>query len=211
MLESDAKLVRWLGIDMQPRWRRRVAVVATYIALFAAIATSGESWWGHPFLGTAALLAAAMVFGVFGYYGPVKSFETPPARGRIIVNGLDEWARYRFAAPSFEEATEEQQAELLRTYRVGSYLMPAKPLLHLDEREERERDSAVRWSRRWVGLFVACWAGSYACTSRTLSGMDVAALLMQLWVLIVTLPPARILWTEPDPREDNSNLKLISF
>lgn len=195
---------------MQPRWRRRVAVVTTYILLFLAIGASGENWWGHPLIGTVVLLAAVMVFGVFGNFGPVKSSEIHPTRARrMVVNGLDEWARYRFAAPSFEEASEEQQAELLRTYRVGSYLMPAKPFSYLDEREERERDGAVRWSMRWMGLFIACLAGSYASTPHPVSGMAVAATLMMVWVLMVTLPQARILWTERDPREDNRSLEVV--
>lgn len=37
----DWKQLRWLGIDMGPRWRRRVAVVATYAAFLVAV-------WVHP-------------------------------------------------------------------------------------------------------------------------------------------------------------------
>ena len=37
----DTKRLRWLGIDMGPRWRRRVAVVLTYAAFLAVV-------WVHP-------------------------------------------------------------------------------------------------------------------------------------------------------------------
>jgi hypothetical protein len=37
----DTKRLRWLGIDMGPRWRRRVAVVLTYAAFVAVV-------WLHP-------------------------------------------------------------------------------------------------------------------------------------------------------------------
>jgi hypothetical protein len=41
MLRVDAAKLRWLGVDMRPRWRRRVAVVLTYAAFVVAV------WW-HP-------------------------------------------------------------------------------------------------------------------------------------------------------------------
>jgi hypothetical protein len=37
----DTKQLRWLGIDMGPRWRRRLAVVLTYAAFLVAV-------WVHP-------------------------------------------------------------------------------------------------------------------------------------------------------------------
>src|SRR5580698_9230854 len=47
---TDDKRSRWLGMDMRPRWRRRLAVVVTYAGFLAAISSSGERWWGHPLL-----------------------------------------------------------------------------------------------------------------------------------------------------------------
>ena len=41
MLSLDENKLRWLGIDMRPRWRRRVAVVATYAAFLVVV-------WVHP-------------------------------------------------------------------------------------------------------------------------------------------------------------------
>ena len=37
----DAKKLRWLGIDMCPRWRRRVVVVLTYAVFLVGL-------WIHP-------------------------------------------------------------------------------------------------------------------------------------------------------------------
>ena len=42
MLATDEKRLRWWGIDMHARWRRRVAVVATYFVLFMMIETATE-------------------------------------------------------------------------------------------------------------------------------------------------------------------------
>ncbi len=143
MLAANEKRLRWWGMDMRPRWRRRVAVVVTYMAFLAAISFSDQPWWGHPMITTMTLLVAVQCVGVFRSRGPLKNFEglvgeKPGAR--MIVNGLDEWASYRYGAPAFDEATEEQQAELLRSYRVGNFAVPATAYTGevLDERELRE-------------------------------------------------------------------------
>jgi hypothetical protein len=41
MLRTEAAKLRWLGVDMRPRWRRRVAVVLTYAAFLVVV-------WVHP-------------------------------------------------------------------------------------------------------------------------------------------------------------------
>jgi hypothetical protein len=206
MLRTDAAKLRWMGLDMRARWRRRVAVLVTYVVFWAAfIACTGGQWWGHPMVGLVILTLLVMGFGVFGSFGPTKQFEDPPVR--VMVNGLDEWARYRFAASSFEEATEMQKAELLQTYRFGSFYLPGKP--YLDEREARERDGAVRWSVRWIATGMACLAGQYSVAPHPVAGMVVAADFVLMLVLLMTLPQARVLWMERDPRELNGEAQLV--
>lgn len=41
MLRAEAAKLRWLGVDMRPRWRRRAAVVLTYVVFLAVV-------WVHP-------------------------------------------------------------------------------------------------------------------------------------------------------------------
>lgn len=43
MLRADAAKLRWVGIDMRPRWRRRLAVVATYAAFLGIVWV--QPWW----------------------------------------------------------------------------------------------------------------------------------------------------------------------
>src|SRR5271168_5417764 len=43
MLVTDAAKLRWMGVDMRSRWRRRVAVVATYAAFLAVVWV--QPWW----------------------------------------------------------------------------------------------------------------------------------------------------------------------
>jgi hypothetical protein len=215
MLRAEETRSRWLGMDMRPRWRRRVAVLVTYFLFLVAIGSSGAAWWGHPIAGAVTLVCTVWWLGVFGSFGPMKDFEGQQRNfgGWILVNGLDAWARYKFGAPSFDEASEPQKEELLRNYRFGNFYMPMRwPQMddsNLDERELRERDGAARWAMRWVGMFMACAVGTYANARRPVDGMEVAAELLSLLVLLWTLPQARVLWTEPDPREMSGEMELV--
>ena len=119
MLAADEKKLQWLGMDMRPRRHRRVAAVVTYCILFVLVAVATDNRWAqHRYLATAAMTLstlACMRMSVFRRNGVLKSFEDPqvPFRGRVMVNGLDEWARYRFGAASFEEATEEDRKSVV--------------------------------------------------------------------------------------------------
>ncbi len=131
------------------------AVVVTYTSFVVVLgaAIGDPRWTEHPYLRLAAMCGFTFLLqaiSVFRNGGLVKRFDFP-RRGRapkhVIVGRIDEWARYRYGVDGFEAATDVQQTELLRTYRVGNYLVPAKSLQDtlLDERERAERDSASRW------------------------------------------------------------------
>ena len=44
MLASNEERLRWWGMDMRPRWRRRVAGVVSHLAFLAAIFGSALVW-----------------------------------------------------------------------------------------------------------------------------------------------------------------------
>lgn len=229
MLATDERQIRWMGIDLRARWRRRVAVIGTYcvFAVLTGIATDDglafhPRWTAHVYLALITLIAVTMIWralSVFRPNGVVKSFEDPPEfvglQGKVMVNGLDEWARYRFDVASFEEASEEQQADLLKRYRVGTFLMPAKPRsswLGLDEREKGERDGAARWALKQVAIYLAIWSGIYASEAARHQSIDPVEMVAEFWlfsILAQTLPQARVLWTEPDPREMAGEMELL--
>jgi hypothetical protein len=203
MLATEEKKLHWLGIDMHSRLHRRIAVGITY-AGFAALICVFASWQVHPLWAmvlmalTAGLLRAA---SVFRNNGLVKSFENSSNAAfgsRVVVGSLDEWARYRFGVADFAEATQEQQAELLSQYRVGNYLVPAKPLL--DERERVERDSACRWALDRIAFWLACYAGVVVMW-KGVQPLEFSAVLWGFALVASTLPQARVLWTEPDPHD----------
>jgi hypothetical protein len=76
MLAASEKRLRWWGIDMRPRRRRRAAVAATYPGFLVALALSDRPWWGHPMIATMVLLVFVQFLGVFrggGTAGPPAS------------------------------------------------------------------------------------------------------------------------------------------
>jgi|SRR5579871_4007669 len=95
MLSLDEKKLRWLGMDMRPRWRRRVTVVLTY-AFYAQGISWCEAWKGYGWMTPVKamwVLSLAVVFlGVFREGRLVKSFEDAPRR-RVERFGLW-WAKY---------------------------------------------------------------------------------------------------------------------
>ncbi len=214
MLATDEKKLRWLGIDLRARWRRRAAVVANYTVLLASLivlfaeAATDLRLLAHPllaYLAIALLTAILLWMSVFWNGRLVKNFDDPAGLMGVkyqMVGSLDEWARYRFGVANFDAANKEQQTELLSKYRVGNYLVPAKPLedFRLDERERAERDSISRWALKQMTFFLAVFAGSAASWKHP-EPMEISFYLWLFCVLGLTLPQARVLWTEPDPRD----------
>ena len=220
MLASSEQRLRWWGMDMRPRGRRRVAVVGTYFVLFVLTTVAmNNTWFGHRYWGLLMMVVSTSVcvqVSVFRRSGVVKSFDDPPPtktgiRGKVFVNGLDEWAQYRYGVASFDEANEEQQADLLRRYRVGTYAVPAKtkPWSGLDEREIGERDGASRWALQRIGGLLALYAGALAVQRKPLPQIVAAGFLWGFSLLARTLPQARVLWTEWDPREITEEVGLV--
>jgi len=211
MLATEEKKLHWMGIDLHARWRRRVAVVVTYVCLVPLIGVCGiDSLAAHPVWAFWAMVLLTSLFlwvSVLGDGRLVKSFGNAPLRkiGKkyLMVGSLDDWARYRYSVADFESASKEQQTQLLNKYRVGNYLVPAKPMEdpRLDERERRERDTVSRWALGQVALYLAIYAGATAVAKHPLPPVEAASYLWSFSILARTLPQARVLWTEPDPRQ----------
>jgi hypothetical protein len=220
MLNTNAGNLRILGIDMHARWRRQVAVVVSYAAFAVAMLSIQAQIWdafGHPYWVMWVMSFALVFLGVFRDGALVKSFFVPkqqPAQ-MLMVGSLDEWARYKYGTTGFEGSSAEQQEDLLKKYRVGTYLMPRsgsrehRPWLP-DEREAGERDRASRRTLVLLGTYMTSMAGVYSNHSDGLTkAQDVVALLLQLVVMAITLPKAIVLWEEPDPREISGEMELI--
>ena len=59
MLRADATKLRWMGINMRPRWRRRVAVVTTYSAFLAVVWV--QPWWAGRLFAVLLLVSYAQM------------------------------------------------------------------------------------------------------------------------------------------------------
>jgi hypothetical protein len=219
MLNTNTANLRFLGVNMQARWRRRVAVVASYtIFAVAMLSIQAQAWdaFGHPYWVMWGMSFVLVFVGVFRDGALVKSFFVPkqPPSEMLMVGSLDEWARYRYGTTGFEESSAEQQEDLLKRYRVGTYLMPRsgsrehRPWLP-DEREAGERDRASRRTLVLLGSYMTSLAGIYSRHSALTKTQDVVALMLQLVVMAITLPKAIVLWEEPDPREVSGEMELI--
>jgi hypothetical protein len=225
MLKPEKKL-RWLGIDMRARWRRRAAVLVTYLAFIAVVSIGQSDCWGHPFLTFLTLVvpvAAVQLLGVFSPFGPVKPFDDPPPGKHqskyVYVHGLDDLARYRYDVANYDAATPEQQSDLIQTYHVGLRLYPRKPSQEgqvgldekywLDEREKSERIEAQQWARRLLMFMIAIATGPYLARHSNPTRVEVVGDLFLLYIFAWTLPAARILWTEADPRDTPGEIELV--
>jgi hypothetical protein len=79
VLATDKKKLRFLGMDMQSRVRRRWAVAGMYVAYYAAMGWCKEGHgWLAPEKGMWAVSIAMVVFGLFRENGLVKSFGEHP-------------------------------------------------------------------------------------------------------------------------------------
>jgi hypothetical protein len=224
MLAEEQKL-QWWGIDMRARWRRRVAVVLTYLLIFIMVMVVSGSLETHAYWALFAVVVGTMGItwlSVLRQNGIVKRFEDKPylrVRGMgemVLVNGLDQWAQYFYGVADFDSASEAQKDDLLLRYRVGARLFPRKrgenEVPWLDERELKQRDSAERWTLKTGITLLGAYAGTYiarAADQRTVRPLDVAFEFWTFAVLMMTLPKARVLWTESDPREGDGEMWLV--
>jgi len=225
MLAEEQKL-RWFGMDMRSRGRRRAAVVGTYLVLFVVCVVASE-YASHPgwlMLGLSATVEGIVWISVMRSSGIVKRFEPkPPMRLKgmgevVLVEGLDGWTQHFYGVASFDAASESQQADILSRFRLGARLFPVRAgesdSPWLDEREAKERDSAERWSGRQIAKLLVTYAGIFTGQAingsrRAITPLDVAVDFLMFAVLAQTLPRARVLWAEEDPREGISELHLV--
>jgi len=215
---NTAKL-RYLGIDLHSRRRRRIVVVCSWAA-FTAGSAALESFLDdrsfsvhHHELSLWAAIAYVCLFyylSVFRDGGAIRPFHfrTRPLaglRGRVVVlNSLDDWARYYYGA-ALDDLPQEQQQDVLRRYRVGYYYREANKSRspeRLDERETMIRDRASASTLRWVGI--SCAVGAASLTGHNFAHLqpaNIITVLFNIVFMVMAGPATVILWIEPDPHE----------
>jgi hypothetical protein len=215
MLNPEPRKLRYLGIDLHPRWLRRCVVVLTYLVYFIVMIVIAQKTKSvvvlqsyHLGFWLMALVSILMgAFGVFRDGGPVLRFTQPVWRlsgtegSWMMLRGLDDRAKYSYGK-NFDGLAEEQQKELLRTYRVGNYLFPAdgKARGADDERESAERERASGRTIVRLTQFCFAMAGIYAFSTARPSPEGLAAMFLTIGFYAMTGAKANILWNEIDPR-----------
>lgn len=220
MLSDDPKKLRFLGIDLRSRGRRRVTVVLTYSFFVVTMAVVQTFFDYHPmqsdtwalrggFWELIAMLAVTYAFsnGIFRENGPVKPFQPKRQFGcygnRLVLETRDDWAMYLYEK-SFSELTVEQQVEVRRRWRPGKYLVKDKPFFAPglpDERELAEAGLASRTALGIVWFLLMASSVSFAVRGMNLHADAVTVSGLELAVAVFTLPKAVILWREADPRQ----------
>jgi hypothetical protein len=185
-MNSVAATYKVFGFPMQRQTARRKLVVLTYLVLAAlcggAVKLEQTSATGLAYAMYGAMAVALFVFGGSGTHGLVKAFINKPPRPGVV------------------------RLDLLQLH-----LEPVAPVAtdetgwKNDERELSRRDLAHYLAYQPISL--ACLA-MLALSSLALRGPRwvsqpivltlLFALAMVTVVLIITLPSAIILWTEPD-------------
>lgn len=178
-------------IDMARRIRRRVLVVSVYVSLAILM---GTLWFFTHWRGTGAyvLFAAMLVCKLFlgGYY-----------RGGLVKP-------FHYRRPSNPDAPPPLLALKLRVYQ--SVLPSDEDALRSDERELHQRDHAHFLAFQWITIaLVAPWILAYSRMLRPrfvlIPGMTADefyfAFALIGMMLLLTLPQAILLWTEPDMDE----------
>jgi hypothetical protein len=217
MLATQTNQIRWIGIDMRARWRRCLAVIATYLAFFTATLWMTQ-WhgdgWLTPVKALFGLLVAMELITVFRQGGLVKSFDVPPSSllerpgGKIALR----WGRFLLRSSSeFKRMPPEKQQEKMRSfdqsfpYVVAEDDSPNAP----DERERAQRDLASSRTLQFLSVILASGAVNAGIQSKSWMPVDQVALLLSYLVIARTGPKARILWSEPDPRDTAGEIQLV--
>jgi hypothetical protein len=211
-------LMKWMGIDLRARWKRRVAVVATSVAYFIFIGWASELKLPHH--AESWLILAGYLW--LGFFSVLAGIDWARAKwitsGDVIVNNIDDWSLYMFGK-NFASLSEADKNFLLPRYRTGTHYLSARfsrdPAIRSsaagwsDEREKYEYQKAVFRTVRWLSRFAMVSAGGYAVARNPIDGMEIAASIIFFVSAMQLGPRAILLWETPDPRDDGE-LHLVS-
>lgn len=212
----DRKPLRWCGIDMRARGRRRVAVAGTYVAAFLTSAWierwQGHGWW-TPVKALFALMLAIEFLSVFREGLLVRSFEDRPRPrveqpfGRTMLRWAQALVRSRLVSRRFQSLTPEAQEAALQ--RVEDYFFSIQPQDVPDERELEEQNLASRRTLNFLAVILVYVAFNTAMNGMRPRVIDEVSLLVSFLVIARTGPKAVMLWRAPDPREVSGEMEIV--
>lgn len=210
--------MKWMGIDLRPRWKRRVAVVTTSIAYFLFVGWASELKLPHHAAGWV-ILAGYLWLGFFSVLAGIDWARAKwISTGDVVLNNINDWSLYMFGE-NFENLPEADRNFLLPRYRTGTHYLSARfshdPAIRSsaaswsDEREKREYEKALFRTVRWLSTSAMGLAGIYSVARNPIDGMEIVASIAFFVSAMQLGPRAILLWETPDPRED-SELHLVT-
>lgn len=174
----------------------------TEVVLFFSWIVLGLLHAGRP------LTWGNLVFVTSPYLYVIVMFRRWKERRLLPVSSLDDRAVFEYGV-EFEKLAEAQQKEVLRRYRVGTYLLNYYPdeLQVAQEAEAHQRAYDVM-KVLLPSLAVAYWAGwNWLPEGRFRAGWtDGPVVLAWMVLLVLSLPQMIRMWTEPD---EVGELKVI--
>ena len=229
MLATNETRLRWLGMDMRPRWRRRVAVMITYVAAFLA-SVGLTNWRGYgwitPVEALFGLWLAMEFLTIFREGQLTKSFEERAytdterfgyrtVRKVGLKRGKAALKSHLESTMKFQLMTDAQQKEALQEaetrveqsfpFTIPEDDSPDAP----DERERAERSRAWKRTLLFLSTMLSFGAINAAMNARPWRSIDVVAYSLTLLVIARTGPKASVLWRERDPRELDGEVEMV--
>lgn len=178
------------ALKARTRRARRTQVVLFFFFLTLGLVEGGRPLSWH----TVGIRALPYIWAI----GQV--FATWQRQRMLPVTSLDDRAMVEFGV-EFEQLGEAEQNDLLRRYRVGTYLLNYFP----DEREgvqEREAHLHAYGVLRWLLPIVAVvyWLGWGLIPEGAVRAAWTDGPVVMTWVLLLVLglPQMLRMWTEPD-------------
>jgi hypothetical protein len=168
------------------RRSRRLEVLLFFLLMAAGLSEAGRRFrWEDA---TPFVLAAARIFTFWKW------------RRIIPVSSLDDRAMYEFGV-EFDKLTEAQQHEMLRRYRVGTYITNYFPD-ELEARQEADAHMRAYAAMRLLllPLVFVYWLGwLWLPQGRVRAGWtDAPTVLVWAALFVLALPQMIQMWTEPD-------------
>lgn len=214
MFSDDPIRLRFFGLDLRPRKKRRWLVVLTY-SLFCGlfVVVMKYDYFGRDnFLGMGVAFALAL-FGIFALSWPIKAFDKEPippggiVKGNRVLFALDDWSKYKYG-DVLDALPFAKKQELLRFFSPDKYVSVSVSLFNpsLTSHDAIERNHASHKALRFLTFllfFMAMMSFAYRYWT-----IHAGTVLLGLLLIAFTAPRAIILWSGPDLCDEDAVWEL---
>lgn len=173
--------MKWMGIDLRARWKRRVLIVASCATYFLTTAWAIDLKTNH--------IGFWIMLGAYTWLLFLSVLRAANYEGASIEK------QKQLRGTFFQVLVKRPDLELNDAQRDAAQAWP-------DEREQLDYEKASRRTIGWLSPFMGVIAGQYAFRRQPINGMEVAADILLLCAIMLAGPRIILLWKARDPRED---------